>query len=121
MTGKIALNGMRFKAFHGCLEAEKVNGNEFVVDFECSYDIEAAAVSDRLEDTLDYSAIYEIVKREMAKGSNLLEHVAARIVRSIASEFPQIISFSVKVGKKNPPVSGEAQWSSVTVEYPNEQ
>ncbi len=121
MTGKIALSGMRFKAFHGCLESEKINGNEFMVDFECRYDISKAAVNDKLEETLDYSAIYETVKREMQKRSRLLENVAARIAGSIAEEFPQIICFSVKVNKKNPPVGGEVQWSSVTIEYPDEQ
>lgn len=109
---------MRFKAFHGCLESEKTQGNEFVVDFECRYDISKAAVSDKLEDTLDYSAIYEIVKKEMRQGSNLLEHVAVRIANSISGQFPQIICFSVKVAKKKPPVDGEAQWSSITIEYP---
>ena len=46
--GKIELEGMEFKAYHGCLEQEKVRGNQFVVDFEGELDLSAAAESDNL-------------------------------------------------------------------------
>ena len=39
--GTIELEGMQFRAYHGCLETEKIAGNDFVVDFKfnCSYSI----------------------------------------------------------------------------------
>lgn len=106
---------MEFHAFHGCLPEERRDGNLFVVDFDCEYEISAAAQSDCLEDTLDYGSIYDIVAAQMAVPSNLLEHVAARIASAIESEHPEIEHFSIKVSKKNPPVSGKAAWSSVTI------
>lgn len=111
----IELTGMRFHAFHGCLAAEREKGNLFIVDFKCGYDIGKAACSDDLADTLDYGEIYDIVAREMAVPSNLLEHVAGRIVDAIRSAHPEIESFSVSVSKQNPPVAGEAGWSKVTI------
>lgn len=114
MNGKIELTGMEFHAFHGCLPEERRDGNLFVVDFSCDYDISEAAVSDRLEDTLDYSFIYDIVAREMAVPGNLLEHVAGRIAAGISTAFPELEHFSVKISKRNPPVAGVAAWSSVT-------
>ncbi len=80
-----------------------------------------AAQSDSLEDAVDYSLIYETVAREMAVPSNLIEHVAGRIVRAIADSFPQFTSFSVRVSKKRPPVNGVAQWSRVTLIHTNEE
>ena len=50
--GIIELEGMEFKAYHGCLEQEKVRGNAFTVDFRGELDLYAAAESDDLNDTL---------------------------------------------------------------------
>lgn len=115
MNGEIELAGMEFRAFHGCLESERREGNDFVVDFKCVYDITEAAATDRLEDTLDYSGIYDIVAAQMAVPSNLLEHVAGRIVEAIRRFYPELEHFEVRVSKKNPPVSGKVGRSSVTI------
>ena len=113
--GIIELEGMEFKAYHGCLEQEKIRGNSFIVDFRGELDLSAAAESDNLNDTLNYGEIYEIVAEEMSIPSELLENVAGRIVKAIESRFPQLVSFSVRVSKKRPPVDGVAQWSRVTL------
>ena len=119
MKGTIELTGMEFHAYHGCLESERVNGERYLVDFRCEYDISRAALTDCLEDTLDYSAVYDIVSAQMAVPSNLLENVAGRIAEAISFAHPEIPSFSIKVSKENPPVSGKAAWSSVTIEKSN--
>ena len=113
--GLIELEGMEFHSFHGVLEREKVTGNLFVVDFRGVLDMRAAAESDALEDALNYAEIYDVVAAEMAIPSDLLEHVAGRIVKAIERRFPQLDSFSVRVSKKRPPVDGVAQWSRVTL------
>ena len=113
--GTIELEGMEFRAFHGCLEREKVVGNDFVVDFRGEMDMSAAAESDDLRDAVNYAEIYEVIKEEMAKPSDLLEHVTGRIVKALEEKFPQFTSFSVRVSKKRPPVSGVVQWSRITM------
>ena len=113
--GIIELEGMEFKAYHGCLEQEKVRGNSFTVDFRGEMDLSAAAESDNLNDTVNYGEICEIVADEMSIPSELLENVAGRIVKAIEKRFPQLIRFSVRVSKKRPPVDGMAQWSRVTL------
>ena len=113
--GVIELEGMEFKAYHGCLEQEKVRGNEFVVDFRGELDLSAAAESDNLNDTLNYADIYDIVAYEMSVPSELLENVAGRIMKAIEAQFPQLVSFSIRVSKKRPPVDGVTQWSRVTL------
>ena len=113
--GVIELEGMEFKAYHGCLEQEKVRGNLFTVDFRGEMDLMAAAESDNLNDTVNYGEIYDIVADQMSIPSELLENVAGRIVKAIEKQFPQFVSFSVRVSKKRPPVEGVAQWSRVTL------
>lgn len=116
MKGTIELTGMKFHSRIGCLESEKIQGNDMVVDFSCDYDIAAAAASDALEDSLDYSKIYGIIAEQMDVECNLLENVAGRLAAAIAGGFPQLEHFKIKVSKKNPPVDGEVEWSSVCVE-----
>ena len=113
--GIIELEGMRFHAYHGCLEKERLEGNLFIVDFKGELNIRKASESDRLEDTVNYAQIYDIVKEEMETPSDLLEHVAGRIARRISAELPEFLSFSVKVSKRMPPVDGHVEWSRVTV------
>ena len=110
----IELTGMEFHAFHGCLEQERKEGNTFVVDFRGKRDGKKAAKTDDLKNTADYSKIYEIVASEMAKPSNLLENVAARIVDAIMEADFGFWFALVRVSKKNPPVGGVCAWSRVT-------
>lgn len=114
--GTISIDGMQFIAYHGVLPEERHDGNLFLVDFKCRYDISKAAVSDSLADTLDYGLIHKIVAEEMEVPSNLLEHVAGRIAKRIEKEHPDIPWFSITVSKQNPPVQGRAEWSRVTLE-----
>ena len=114
-TGIIELEGMEFHAFHGVLEHEKIEGNLFIVDFKGEVDMSKAAESDLLEDTLNYALIYDAVAKQMQTPSELLEHVAGRIVKAIAADSPQLESFSVRVSKRQPPVAGPVKWSRVTL------
>ena len=116
-SGILELEGMEFHSFHGVLESEKVEGNLFIVDFRGVLDMRAAAESDALEDTLNYAEIYDVVAAEMAIPSELLEHVAGRIVKAVAGKFPQLESFSIRVSKRRPPVAGVVQWSRITLNH----
>jgi dihydroneopterin aldolase len=77
----------------------------------------AAAESDKLEDAVNYALIYDVIASEMAKPSDLLEHVAGRIVKSLENRFPEFSEFTVRVSKKRPPVDGVAAWSRVTLNH----
>ena len=113
--GKIELLGMSFFARHGCLESERLLGNEFRVDFSCERDISAAGASDELDDTLDYSRVYAVVAKEMEQPSKLLEHVLCRISDALEQEFPDLEHYELSVSKKNPPVGGDCEWAKVSI------
>ena len=120
-TGLIELEGMRFRAYHGCLPAEQEQGGLFTVDFKGEYPLRAAAEQDDLSRTLDYGGVYEIVAQEMAVPARLLEHVAGRIADRIAARWPELVRFEVRVSKHRPPVDGACEWSRVTVRGGAEQ
>lgn len=113
--GIVEIEGMRFYAYHGHFEAERVVGNEFLVDVRLETDCEAAAASDNLEDALNYQAVYDLIKREMQVKSHLLEHVAKRILDALYAEFLTIQKAHVKVSKLNPPMGGQIERASVTL------
>ena len=112
----IEIEGMEFYAFHGHFDVEKVAGNRFLVNLLIEADLSKAAQSDRLEDTLDYQKAYLAVKEEMAIPSDLLENVAYRIISRIKNEFPGATAVKVKVSKMTPPMGGQIERVSVSME-----
>lgn len=112
----IEIEGMDFYAFHGHFEVEKVAGNRFLVNLKIEANLSKAGKTDKLEDTLDYQKAYLVVKDEMAVSSDLLEHVCQRIINRIKSEFQEVQKVVVKVSKMNPPMGGQIEKVSLTME-----
>ena len=112
--GIIKVQGISIHAFHGCLPEEEKNGQEYFVDVIAEGDISEAVSSDDLSKTVDYCVITEIVKKEMAIRSKLIEHACVRILSSLVKKYPQI-KFSVSVKKPNPPVNGDVTSVIVTL------
>lgn len=113
MESRIILSDMRFYAHHGVLPQETVVGNNYTVSLELAVDNTKAMNSDALEDTIDYSAVYDIVKAEMQVPSKLLEHVCGRIVKHLFSSFREIISINICIDKLNPPMGADIRSAGV--------
>lgn len=105
---------MEFHAYHGCLEHETQLGNTFYVTVALTLNTELAGCTDKLEDTLNYQEVYDIVKTEMEKPSKLIEHVARRITESLLNSLQQIEAINLKLKKMNPPLG--AKVASVCIE-----
>ena len=114
MTVDFTLESMKFHAFHGLTTEERIIGGSYLVDI--SYTINTDAVeTDRIDDTVNYAELFDLVKTEMQQSSHLIEHVAGRILKTIQTQFPQIKALIVKVSKLNPPVNGEVASVSATI------
>lgn len=111
----IELKNMVFHARHGVLEQERLVGNTFTVSLKLYFDLSTAGQSDLLKDTLNYAEVFEIVKKEMAVPSNLLEHVASRIIQAIKQTFPQVVKIRIRLVKIRPPMSGEVEEAAVVM------
>ena len=64
--GKVSLEGMEFYARHGYYEEERVIGNKYSVDVTIEADLSEAAATDKLDGTINYERVYEIVSDVMA-------------------------------------------------------
>ncbi|RHJ84325.1 dihydroneopterin aldolase [Parabacteroides sp. AM08-6] len=113
MITKIQLETMKFYAYHGVMPQEKQVGNNFVVDLVLTAPLEKALMSDELEDTINYAAVYAVVKREMDIPSKLLEHAAGRILYALKEQFPSLTEIELKLSKLNPPFGGDVYSASI--------
>ncbi len=112
----VQIEDMRFYAYHGCFEKEKIVGTPFSVSVVMEYDARKAMESDDISDTLNYQRAYELIAAEMAQTSNLLEHVAGRILDCLYAHFEQLEFARVTVKKIAPPMGGEIGATSITLE-----
>lgn len=104
--GKVSLEGMEFYARHGYYEEERVIGNKYSVDVTLSVDFSEAATDDKLEGTVNYEKVYEIVQQVMSIDANLLEHLAGKMIKALKEHFPEVKKVKVKISKYNPPIKG---------------
>lgn len=109
----IRLDNMVFYAYHGHFGIEQNVGNHFHVDLVVKTSDSRAALTDNLDEALDYQKLYAIVKSEMNTPSRLLEHVANRIADRINSECKEVTAMKIKISKINPPLGGEIKQVSV--------
>ena len=112
----ITLKNIRIFTNHGCLIEEEKIGSDYLVNLTVHANLEKAAKSDNLNDTVDYVHLQHIVKSEMSVRSKLLEQVGQRIIDRIFSEILLVTFASVTISKLNPPIGGDVEEVSVTME-----
>lgn len=112
---KIIVEGINLYAYHGCLEEEAKIGANYMVDVMMETDFTEAAQSDDLSKTVDYVVVFNIVKKQMAIRSKLIESVGQRIVNELKKEFSSLKKVEVKISKLNPPMNGNVEKVSIII------
>ncbi|MBQ8452648.1 MAG: dihydroneopterin aldolase [Prevotella sp.] len=113
----ILLKGLRFRAFHGVLPQEHVTGNDYTVDLRLGCDLEPAADSDQVADTVNYAEVSRLVGEEMAHESLLIEQVAGRIAKRLFGHFEKIETIDITLTKHNPPMEADCMGAAVEMHY----
>jgi 7,8-dihydroneopterin aldolase/epimerase/oxygenase len=113
--GTIKVENIRLYAYHGCLEEEAKIGSDYRVDVSVKANLKTSSKSDQLADTVDYVHLNLIVKQEMAIRSELLEHVAKRILDRIFTEILLVAKAKVSVSKINPPIGGDVEQVTISL------
>lgn len=113
---KIHLDTIQLYAYHGCLPEEALIGSNYTVDVMMETDFTKAALTDDLTKTIDYCAVFNIVKEEMAIRANLLENVAMRIANRCKKELTNLHKVTIKVTKLNPPMNGNVKGVAIMIE-----
>lgn len=103
MTDRIEIMGVRGFGYHGVLESERRDGQEFSVDIVLG--VRLADLDDDLDRTVDYSIVAERAHSVIVGESyQLIETVAQRIAEACADVGP-VEFIEVAVHKPSAPIS----------------
>jgi 7,8-dihydroneopterin aldolase/epimerase/oxygenase len=104
MTDRIQLRGLTVRGHHGVLELERRDGQDFVVDVTVWIDLDTAAASDDLSDTVDYGELAGRVAGIVGgPARNLIEAVAADVAEDVMRD-ERIHAVEVVVHKPQAPI-----------------
>jgi len=101
---KLELCNMRFHGYHGVHEHEKKTGGDFEVNIVVHFQPKHIPVL-HLDETIDYTTVYEMVKKRMDKPTLLIETLATEIAEEIFNSFNVVQEITVSVKKLNPPIA----------------
>ena len=101
----IELKDLWFFSFHGLHEEERRAGGDFVVDVFAKFPAGENNITS-IDETINYGALYTIVKEEMSQPIDLLETLAQSIAEKIHAKCSSLREIEVRIVKKNPPIVG---------------
>lgn len=101
---KIRLERVVAYARHGVMPHETLVGNEFYITLEVVFDATQAMKDDQLSGTINYADLYTLIQDEMKTPSELIEHVAGRILSRLETEYPMIMEALIEIEKNSPPI-----------------
>ena len=100
----IHLREVRLFCYHGVFEEEKILGGEFEVDLSVGFEAKTFPVTN-LDQTIDYTQLYQLVKDRMATPTPLLETLATEIALEIQQRYSEVAKIFVSIKKLYPPVN----------------
>lgn len=98
----IHLNKLVFFAHHGLHGEEAVTGTNFEIDVAVQFDASGKITS--LHQTINYAAVYEVIKKNMQHPVALLETLAQDITEDIYLLDNRITAINININKLHPPI-----------------
>ncbi|KAB1853626.1 dihydroneopterin aldolase [Acinetobacter tandoii] len=111
----IVIEGLKVNTVVGCFNWERQIIQPLMLDLTIHADLEAAASSDELEDTLNYAEICSISAEVIQKAQpKLIEHAAKLVLNALFSTYPAIESIKITIRK--PAIIAEANSVGIRIE-----
>ena len=99
---KISLNQIRLYAYHGIHPEEKTTGAEYELNMDVFFD-PLNKISE-IDQTIDYTVLYGIIRERMKVPAELLESVVQDIEAEVRQRFPLVRQINITISKINPPL-----------------
>ena len=99
----ISLHQLRFHAYHGIYQEEKVLGGSFEVNLHARYTPPQLPVAD-LNHTVNYAKLYALVKQEMEQPCPILETFVTKLATDILAQFSIVEEVEISIIKLRPPI-----------------
>ena len=105
MMDKISITGITGFGYHGVLEHERRDGQNFLVDLEVVTNFDSAISSDDVRDTVNYAELAEIAHAAIiGEPVNLIEKLANQIA-SDCLDIAGVTAVTVTVHKPQAPIA----------------
>ncbi|MDR0318891.1 MAG: 2-amino-4-hydroxy-6-hydroxymethyldihydropteridine diphosphokinase [Nitrososphaerota archaeon] len=112
---KILIEGIQAWGTHGVLDFEKKHPQPFTVNVELWADLSKSYTTDDLQNTIDYTKIYDIIKTVIeTQNFLLLERLSYVIIEKIFSHDERVQKIKLQVMKNKAPLGG--QYTHVGIE-----
>lgn len=119
---KVAIEGMKFFAYHGYYPEEQITGNHFEVDVYLTVDFMRAAQSDNITHTVNYELVYKLCAKHLLESRHkLLETLCLNIAQDVLKVDKDVKKVKVKVSKLTPPLAGPVERFCVEMTLKNLQ
>lgn len=98
----ILIEGIEIPAALGVTAAERAMRRPVRIDLEVGYSLSASGKSDRIEDTLDYGKLFEVVEQVVGEREHqLVEALGERIAEALFAAF-DVDWVTIHIRKPNP-------------------
>ncbi|ENX05980.1 MULTISPECIES: dihydroneopterin aldolase [Acinetobacter] len=96
----IIIEGLKVDTVVGCFNWERQIIQPLMLDLTIHNDLSQAALSDELEDTLNYAQICELAAQVIQEAQpKLIEHAAQLVLECLFTTFPSIESITITIRK----------------------
>lgn len=109
----VHLKELKFHAHHGLYAGEDLTGGPFEVNLSVWYEPEGRI--ETLSQTINYVALFEIVKQRMQQKTALIETVAEDVCATIEQEFPFVTKIELSIDKCSPPIENFSGKTGITM------
>ena len=118
---KIIIKDLKFYAYHGVNPEEKTEGQNFVLDIECSADLSLPCATDNVDDTVSYAQIIKLVRKVFtAEKYDLLEKAAQVVADAILENFDKIEKVVITLKKPEAPMKADFGYVAVKIKRERE-
>ncbi len=113
MIYKVRIDGLKVFAYHGVLQHEKEQGQDFFID--AHLDVEAGT-EDTITSTVSYASVAdEIVRVATSNKFDLIETLANEVNKAVLALDQRVLRATITVHKPSAPVGHEVRDISVTI------
>jgi dihydroneopterin aldolase len=117
VSDRIFLRGMEFEGRHGFSDEERADAQVIELDIELELDLRPAGTTDDLEQTVNYSRVFELCRAQVEERSyHLLEAIGENVASDVLAHDARIERVVVEVRKPGVPIDGVVEHAGVRIE-----
>lgn len=112
----IEIIGLKLYAYHGVLQEEQKNGQDFYINARLFYSMKKPGQSDCISDALNYAQVCAFIGETFTgKRFDLIEAAAEYLCRELLLEFPMLEKIDLQLRKPHAPIPMEFEDVSVNM------